>query len=143
MDSDPPPRSPQPSPGLGRSAALFPGPLGPEPGAGPPLQDPCPGPVAVTPGSLPLDLPQDLGELPLPALDEVPSSPAPGLGDGGPGLGLAAPLIGSLIGLLTLVVPLFAVLDDRPGHPLRQVATPSLPSLGSGSGSAFAAPGAP
>jgi len=34
------------------------------------------------------------------------------------GLGLASPLIGALIGLLTLVLPLFAVLDDRPAHPL-------------------------
>jgi len=57
-----------------------------------------------------------------------------GLVPEGPGLGLAAPLIGSLIGLLTLVVPLFAVLDDRPGHPLSPPLAPHLPSAGPGPG---------
>ena len=33
---------------------------------------------------------------------------------------MAAPLLGALIGLLTLVLPMVVVLDDRPGHPLAQ-----------------------
>lgn len=66
-----------------------------------------------------------------------------GLVPEGPGLGLAAPLIGSLIGLLTLVVPLFAVLDDRPGHPLSPPLAPPLPALAPASGPALASPGAP
>jgi 1,4-dihydroxy-2-naphthoate octaprenyltransferase len=61
-----------------------------------------------------------------------------GLVPEGPGLGLAAPLIGSLIGLLTLVVPLFAVLDDRPGHPLSPPLGPHQPALAPGSGPALA-----
>ena len=49
------------------------------------------------------------------------------------GLGLASPLIGALIGLLTLVLPLFAVLDDRPAHPqLSQPLSRHLPPEGSG-----------
>ena len=55
--------------------------------------------------------------------------PPPSRAPEGPGLGLAAPLIGALIGLLTLVLPMVAVLDDRPGHPLAQPLPRPSPAL--------------
>ena len=58
------------------------------------------------------------------------TEPSPGRAPEGPGPGLAAPLIGALIGLLTLVLPMVAVLDDRPGHPLAQPLPRPSPALG-------------
>ncbi len=140
MDSDPPPRSPQLSPKRSSVAAFG---TRPQPdsdhrwaGQRPAEQSPMPqqglGEAAAspaTPGAPSTDS-QDL--LARGSGDQPAGSPGPG--PEGSGLGLAAPLIGALIGLLTLVVPMVVVLDDRPGHPLAKppsLHTPAQVSPGS------------
>jgi len=140
MDSDPPPRAPQLSQRRG-SVGVFS--TRPQPDSDdrwasqrPVEQSPMPqqglGEAAAnlaTPGGQSID-PEDL--LPKGGGDQ-PASP-PGQGPEGSGLGLAAPLIGALIGLLTLVVPMVVVLNDRPGHPLSKplsLHTPAQASPGS------------
>ena len=134
MDSDPPPRSPQLSRRLESVEAFRAQPQPADPRAGQWLSEHNPMPqqgqgvddislaAPTPPSSDPEDLLQGGG-------GEDPEPP-PGRAPEGPGLGLAAPLIGALIGLLTLVLPMVAVLDDRPGHPLAQPLPRPSPALG-------------
>lgn len=135
MDSDPPPRSPQLSRRLGSVEAFRAQPQPADPRAGQWLSEPNPMPqqgqgvaddISLAAPTAPSFDPEDLlqgggGEEP---------EPTPGRAPEGPGPGLAAPLIGALIGLLTLVLPMVAVLDDRPGHPLAQPLPRPSPALG-------------
>ncbi len=143
MDSDPPPRSPQTSPRRGSVEVIPPQPPPWDRWAGQRLPNQSPMPQqgsSEAEASQPAHLAElaDRQDLPLSGVGYQQvgsSSPVPE----SPGLGLAAPVIGSLIGLLTLVVPLFAVLDDRPGHPLPQPLSRHLPVLDP----ARVSPGAP
>lgn len=134
MDSDPPPRSPQLSRRLESVEAFRAQPQPADPRAGQWLSEHNPMPqqgqgaadislaAPTPPSSDPEDLLQGGG-------GEDPE-PSPGRAPEGPALGLAAPLIGALIGLLTLVLPMVAVLDDRPSHPLAQPLPRPSPALG-------------
>jgi hypothetical protein len=148
MDSDPPPRSPQLSQRPGSVEAFPPAPPSDDRWAGQRLLEQSPMPqqgrreAEVSQAALlaPLADPEDL----LPGVGGEQSSPSPGPAGEGSGLGLAAPLIGALIGLLTLVLPMAVVLDDRPGHPLAQpLSSRQSPVQGPAMGPALAAPGAP
>jgi len=155
MDSDPPPRSPQLSQRRSSVDAFPTAPSSDDRWAGQRLleQSPMPqqGPIpqqgpdeADVSQAAPSADPED--RLPGDGGGQAASSPGPA-GEGS-GLGLAAPLIGALIGLLTLVLPMVVVLDDRPGHPLAQPLSSRQsplqgPAMGPTTGSALAAPGAP
>ncbi|MCX5944613.1 MAG: hypothetical protein NTZ53_04745 [Cyanobacteria bacterium] len=113
MDSDPPPRSTLPAEWAGSVPALR-----PETGFAKPLaSQSLTRPLSSEDQATELADPADLENL-LAAIGEEQSAETRGPDPEGSGLGLTAPLIGALIGLLTLVVPLFAVLTDRPAHPL-------------------------
>ena len=152
MDSDPPPRSPQLSQRPGSVEAFPSAPPFDDRWAGQRLLEQGPMPqqgrgeaeVSQAAQSAPTSDPEDR----LPGVGGEQSSPSPGPAGEGSGLGLAAPLIGALIGLLTLVLPMVVVLDDRPGHPLAQPLSSRQspiqgPAMGPTGGPALAAPGAP
>ena len=134
MDSDPPPRSPQLSRRLGSVEAFLTQPQPEAAKAGQWLREQSPRPqrgrgVADFIQAAPTAPSSDSEDLP-PGVGGEPPEPSPGRVPEGSGLGLAAPLIGALIGLLTLVLPMVAVLDDRPGHPLAQPLSRPSPALG-------------
>ena len=115
MDSDPPPRSPQLSRRLGSVEAFLTQPQPEAAKAGQWLREQSPRPqqgrgvadfiqaAPTAPSSDPEDLPPGVGG--------EPPEPSPGRVPEGSGLGLAAPLIGALIGLLSLVLLAGARLD--------------------------------
>ena len=140
MDSDPPPRSPQLSPKRSSVAAFGTRPqpdsdhrwAGQRPAEQSPMAQQGLGEAAASPAT-PGAPSTDSQDLLARGSGDQPAGP-PGPGHEGSGLGLAAPLIGALIGLLTLVVPMVVVLDDRPGHPLAKppsLHTPAQVSPGS------------
>ena len=138
MDSDPPPRSPQLSQRRGSVEAFPSQPVSDDRWAGRrmlehgSIQQPGPCEAKASPAVQSVDA----DDLP-PGVGGAQPEASPGPASADPGLGLASPLIGALIGLLTLVVPLFAVLDDRPGHPLvTQPLSGHVPAQGSGAGPA-------
>jgi len=148
MDSDPPPRSPQLSQRRSSVEAFPPEPPSDDRWASQWLLEQSPMPQEGRDEA-------DVSQAAQAALAADPEDRHPGVGGGQPasspgpagegsGLGLAAPLIGALIGLLTLVLPMAVVLDDRPGHPLAQpVSSRQSPVQGPAMGPALAAPGAP
>ena len=149
MDSDPPPRSPQLSQRRSSVDAFSPAPSSDDRWASQRLLEQSPMPqqgrdeAEVSQAAHSAD-PED--RLPGDGGGQAASSPGPA-GEGS-GLGLAAPLIGALIGLLTLVLPMVVVLDDRPGHPLAKPLSSRQsplqgPAMGPTTGPALAAPGAP